>query len=269
VDAFPGETYNGQVVQIRKAATVVQNVVTYTVVISVGNPGGRLLPGMTANVKTVVAEKPNVLKVSNAALRYRPAGADPGPGPAVGGPRSGPGGPPQPASRDERRSPGGGGGRQSLESIRERLVISLKLTAEQQAKLDPILAESREQIRGLQGLGEGERRARAQEIREATRNRIREILTPEQRARYEQDAAGVPNTGGDGAGTGVQGRVWVLGPDGKPKPLTLVLGITDGTATEVLRGDLQEGQEVIVGTAAQGGRPGQAPGGASPPRLRL
>ena len=89
VDAFPGEMFGGQVVQIRKAATVVQNVVTYTVVISVANPGGRLLPGMTANVKTVVAEKPSVLKVSNAALRYRPAGADAGPAP--GGPR-GPGG---------------------------------------------------------------------------------------------------------------------------------------------------------------------------------
>jgi HlyD family secretion protein len=267
VDAFPGETFNGQVVQIRKAATVVQNVVTYTVVISVANPGGRLLPGMTANVKTVVAEKPSVLKVSNAALRYRPAGVDTGPGPAPAGPRAGPGGPPQAAGGEERRSAAGGGGRQSLESIRERLVTSLKLTAEQQTKLDPILAESRERMRGLQGLGESERRARVQEIREATRKRIREILTPEQRARYEQDAAGVPGPGGDSAG--VQGRVWILGPDGKPQPLTLVLGISDGTATEVLRGDLQEGQEVIVGTTAQGGRPGQAPGGSSPPRLRL
>jgi HlyD family secretion protein len=155
-----------------------------------------------------------------------------------------------------------------MESVRERLVTSLKLTADQQAKLDPILAESREQMRGLQGLGDGERRARAQEIREATRKRIREILTPEQRGRYEQDAAAVPGTPGDGVG--VQGRVWILGPDGKPTPLTLVLGISDGTATEVLRGDLREGQEVIVGSAgAQGGRPGQTPGGAAPPRLRL
>jgi HlyD family secretion protein len=55
VDAFPGETFNGRVVQIRKAAQVVQNVVTYTVVVAVDNPGGRLLPGMTANVKVVVA----------------------------------------------------------------------------------------------------------------------------------------------------------------------------------------------------------------------
>src|SRR2546430_9258861 len=79
VDAFPGQPFAGIVTQIRKAAQVVQNVVTYTVVISVDNPGGHLLPGMTANVKLVYAERPDVLKVPNAALRFRPAGADAGP----------------------------------------------------------------------------------------------------------------------------------------------------------------------------------------------
>jgi HlyD family secretion protein len=80
VDAFPGETFVGSVTQIRKAPQVVQNVVTYTVVVAVDNPTGKLLPGMTANVKLVYAEKPNVLKVSNAGLRFRPAGAEGGPG---------------------------------------------------------------------------------------------------------------------------------------------------------------------------------------------
>src|SRR5213079_3543411 len=51
VDAFPGDTFVGRVTQIRKAAQVVQNVVTYTVVVALDNPAGRLLPGMTANVK--------------------------------------------------------------------------------------------------------------------------------------------------------------------------------------------------------------------------
>src|SRR5947208_278957 len=78
VDAFPGETFVGTVTQIRKAAQIVQNVVTYTVVVAVANPGRKLLPGMTANVKLVVAEKPSVLKVPNAALRFRPAGAEAG-----------------------------------------------------------------------------------------------------------------------------------------------------------------------------------------------
>src|SRR5207245_10172149 len=55
VDAFPGETFVGTVTQIRKAAQIVQNVVTYTVVVAVANPTGKLVPGMTANVKLVTA----------------------------------------------------------------------------------------------------------------------------------------------------------------------------------------------------------------------
>ncbi|MBI1964357.1 MAG: efflux RND transporter periplasmic adaptor subunit [Candidatus Rokubacteria bacterium] len=178
VDAFPGEAFSGAVVQIRKAAQVVQNVVTYTVVVAVQNPSGRLLPGMTANVKLVVAEKPSVLKVPNAALRFRPAGVE---GPAATAPAPG-------------RAPGGA---------------------------------------SVGGRGAG--------------------------------------PAGAGAGRGaLPGRVFVQGPDGRPVAVTLVLGLTDGTATEVLRGELGEGQEVIVGLAgAGGGRPG--PGGAAPagPRLRL
>ena len=61
--------------QVRKAALVVQNVVTYTAVIATSNPNLELFPGMTANVRIVVDTRENVLKVPNAALRYRPAGA--------------------------------------------------------------------------------------------------------------------------------------------------------------------------------------------------
>src|SRR5437899_7269134 len=87
VDAFPGETFTGTVTQIRKAPQVVQNVGTYTVIVGVENPSGKLMPGMTANVKLVVAQKANALKIPNAALRFRPAGVDaPAPaGPAGGG----------------------------------------------------------------------------------------------------------------------------------------------------------------------------------------
>jgi len=76
VDAFPGEPFKGRIVQIRKAAQIVQNVVTYIVIVAVDNPDGKLLPGMTANVKLIVAEKPSVLKVPNTALRFRPPGGE-------------------------------------------------------------------------------------------------------------------------------------------------------------------------------------------------
>src|SRR6266478_2347836 len=194
VDAFPGQPFVGIVTQIRKAAQIVQNVVTYTVVISVDNPGGRLLPGMTANVKLVYAEKPSVLKVPNAALRFRPAGADAGP---VGSTR-GQGGVPSagpPAAGQAPRGDVAGGGRSPGE-MRERLVAGLGLSAEQQKKLDPILADTRQQMSTLRELPESERQPRAAKVREATRAKIREILTPEQRAKYEDLA------GRDGRGAG-------------------------------------------------------------------
>jgi HlyD family secretion protein len=257
VDSFPGQMFSGLVVQIRKAAQVVQNVVTYTVVVAVDNPGGRLLPGMTANVKMIVAEKPSVVRVPNAALRYRPAGSDAGPvtpGAVAPGVDAG-----QPGGRQ-------GVGRPSVEQIRERLVKGLALTAEQQKKLDPILADSRRQMMALQGVPDPERQAQARKIRESTRGRIREILTPEQRAKYDE------YSGGEARGTdprsGAPGRVWILDGD-KARPVPLTLGISDGAATEVLAGDLKEGQEVIVGASgAAGSRPPQG-GGGGIPRLRL
>ena len=75
VDAFPGRTFSGTVRQIRKAAQTVQNVVTYTVVVDTRNPSLSLVPGMTANVRIVTDQRANVLKVANAALRWRPPGA--------------------------------------------------------------------------------------------------------------------------------------------------------------------------------------------------
>ena len=251
VDAFPGQTFEGVVAQIRKAPLVQQNVVTYTVVISVDNPGGRLLPGMTANVKLVYAEKPNVLKVPNAALRFRPPGSDAGPS------APGRGAPPSAGSR------GDGGGR-SPGAMRERLVNELGLTPAQQAKLDPILAETRQQMATLRELPETERQARAAKVREATRAKIRELLTPEQQAKYDQFAGREGRAAGAAA---TPGRVWVVDAEGKPKAIPVTLGISDGTATEVLRGDLNEGQDVITGVLG-GTRPGTS-GTTGGPRLRL
>jgi HlyD family secretion protein len=72
VDAHPGREFAGAVAQIRKAPEVIQNVVTYTVLISAENPELELLPGMTAVVQIVVDEVADVLTVPNAALRFRP-----------------------------------------------------------------------------------------------------------------------------------------------------------------------------------------------------
>jgi HlyD family secretion protein len=74
VDAFPNRSFKGKVKQLRLNPTTTQNVVTYNVVVEVENPDQMLLPGMTAYVSIVVAQKKDVLTVPNAALRFRPAG---------------------------------------------------------------------------------------------------------------------------------------------------------------------------------------------------
>lgn len=152
VDAFPGETFTGRVAQIRKAPQVAQNVVTYTVVVAVANPSGTLVPGMTANVRFVTARRPDVLKVPNTALRFRP--------PGVRG-----------SATEGMPSPGAQPGRP--------------------------LAEKR-----------------------------------------------------PGAAGSTAGLVWVLGRDGGPVPVQVKLGITDGTSTELVDGDLSVGQAVLVGLEA-------------------
>jgi len=79
VDAYPDTTFKGKVWQIRQAPIIVQNVVTYDVVIQVNNRDLKLMPGMTANVSVIIMTRKDAIRITNAALRFRfsekPAGA--------------------------------------------------------------------------------------------------------------------------------------------------------------------------------------------------
>jgi HlyD family secretion protein len=75
VDAYPGETFHASIFQIRSQPNVQQNVVTYDAVVRFDNPDSKLRPGMTATVRVVSLRKEDVLRVPNAALRFKP-GAD-------------------------------------------------------------------------------------------------------------------------------------------------------------------------------------------------
>jgi HlyD family secretion protein len=105
VDAFPTRTFHGKVVQVRNAPITVQNVVTYDTVIGVNNADLKLKPGMTANVSIVIAHRDDAVKISNAALRYRPPEAAVSEGkPSPGASRSpGSGARPRDAAARERR----------------------------------------------------------------------------------------------------------------------------------------------------------------------
>jgi HlyD family secretion protein len=187
VDAYPNEKFSGRIRQIRNAPQTVQNVVTYDAVIDVANPELKLKPGMTANVTVIFAERQDVLRIPNAALRFRP--------PAdmlaqLGGGRPG-GGAGRPAAGPPAASPGGGGGG-----------------------------------------GGGQRSSTA---------------TPRP-----------PPAVGEG-----QKTVWAL-RDGKPVPVRVTTGVSDGTLSEVTEGGLKPGDLVITGIASA-----PAPGTAGGPPRRL
>ena len=238
VDAFPGRNFEGEVQQVRKAAQVVSSVVTYTVIVSASNPSLTLLPGMTANVRIVVAQKDGILKVANSALRFKPAGASADAQPETATPN------------------GKGGGNQ----MKERLTQELALDADQQAKLDAILAGMREKSAAARDLPEAERAKIRERNRADMREKIAAILSDEQKKRYAaMNAESQATRSGGGGGNG---RVWIIGTDGQPKTIPLRLGITDGSATEIVSGDLVEGAQVIVGagaTAKSGSAAGSGP----------
>ena len=276
VDSFPGRSFTGEVVQVRKAALTVQNVVTYTVVVSARNADLSLIPGMTANVRITTDTRESALKAPNAALRFRPpdfqeppaaaqagsgaTGAQPaGAGGAsndAGGAATGSGGAPAPAGAG--KAPAGGSG--ALAQLRERLGRELAMSDAQRQQLDAIFAGMREKFLAVRAAPEAERARLSERNRAELRERITEILTPEQRKRYAEMVA---EAAGRQSG---RGRVFVLDAQGKPRAVSVRTGLTDGSFTEVRGDELKEGDTVLIGIAggtAASGRPA-APGG---PRL--
>ena len=238
VDSFPGRTFSGKVMQVRKAALVVQNVVTYIVVISAANPDLQLLPGMTANVRITTDQRDNVLKLPNAALRFRPAGFSEAGAPGAAG--AGGAAAPAPAAGS---NPG--------QQLRQRLVSALNLDADQQAKLEPILADLRQKLTALREMAEADRAKAGERARAEMRARITEILKPEQKQKYEEIVAeSAGRASGSSAG---RGRLFVLGANGQPSMVSVRTGLSDGSMTEMVEGSLKEGDQVVVGTAQAGG----------------
>ncbi|MGH8060249.1 MAG: hypothetical protein ACREOH_23930, partial [Candidatus Entotheonellia bacterium] len=144
-----------------------------------------------------------------------------------------------------------------------RLTQALSLTSEQQARLGDILQKARQQtlrMREQELTGEA-RRARMRETQAQTRAQIRTILTDTQRQQYEELIKATERQREDGAPQSRPGRVWVRNAEGKPEPLAVTLGISDDTYTEVLSGDLRQGQEVITGILTTAKRSSAGPPG--------
>lgn len=238
VNAFPGRSFDGTVKQVRLGSQNVQNVVIYTTIISIENPQRELLPGMTANLRVETERRDDVVRIPNAALRWRPPSLADQPIGAAGAPAAA-----------QRRASGGNSG-EFLEAIK----TEIKPGADQLREIEAAFADMRRTF--MAGAGDSDQSARRERILAARRDleqRIAGILTPEQKAIFDEIVK--RQAAAAGQRTTQSGRVFIVGRDGEPQGVTIRIGATDGGSTEVVAG-LDAGAEVIVGGA---GRPGTAP----------
>jgi HlyD family secretion protein len=203
VDAYPNDSFAGRISEIRLNPQTIQNVVTYSVIISINNPDLKLKPGMTANIAITVDQREKVLKVSNAALRYTPPHMQ----------------------REEPAGQRGTAGNKGESSPKRALKV--------EEGPEPAAAP----------LAPGQKWNPSQKIK----------MVPPKRT------------------TQRPGLVYVLNAQHKPEPRQVMLGITDGSATEIVSGQLSDGDQVIIGDSTKSagiappnGAPTFGPGGGGP-----
>jgi HlyD family secretion protein len=240
VTAYPGRTFEGVVKQVRLGSTTVQNVVIYTTIVSIENPRLELLPGMTANLRIETDRREHVVRIPNAALRWRPPSivpdAAPVPAPAPDASQAG---------QAQRRNSAGGGAARVTEFV-EAVKTELNLDAAQTKEIDAAIDGMRKSFGGNAG-GEQDqavRRERGRAARQDLEERITAVLNAGQHAKFDEIKKRLIESGGV-RGSQV-GRVFVTGKDGKPLGVTVRIGATDGGTTEIVSG-LEEGREVIIG----------------------
>jgi HlyD family secretion protein len=249
VDAYPDEEFRGRISQMRLNATVSQNVVSYPVIIEVPNPGERLRPKMTANVTIDVAQVRDVLRIPNAALRFKPA--------------------------DEKPAASGtsAGQRTSTQTRTETQTASTDTSATTTTVVTSTATST--------GGGEGGRRHRRFGGGDGGGATGTQGSDMERRAfGMGQGQPGIAGAAGAfGRGTPREKRpqtIYILGPDKKLKQVQVRTGISDGRYTEVVDGELKVGDDVVIGLATSkvegpaafgggmgggGGRPGGGAGG--------
>jgi HlyD family secretion protein len=260
---------------VRQQGVDTNGVISYTVVVESENPGGRLLPGMTANAEIIIEQTEDVMRLPNAALRFRPADPDiAARGQAIAAEANGGGPRPQGQAQGggERRQRGergqgegwqGGGGQRGGRGVAQ-LAEALQLTEAQQSQAREAMQAEMASAGGRMGdMQQAERRAFFRRAREAAITRIEPTLSEQQRQLLAQ-----MRSGGMGEPREVrrQAAAWVL-RNGRPTPVPIEIGVADDGHTALLGGDLREGDEVIIGGGPRpenGGQQQQGPMGGGP-----
>ena len=307
VDAYPTETFDGIVSQIRLQPVVVQNVTTYGTVIDVPNAQLKLKPGMTANVKVEISKRTDVLRVPNASLRFRPTqdvftalNQQVPPEVQFAGNRSGRGG-------QSRNAPGGQASAQTAAQTPAPAqsganpsggAPSASATApgtpgapssEGRRGFDP--ARMMDRFKGMPPDEQKQFLARLKDRGQDTSAFEKEMKPAASATAAPGSSAALrPKYGAPASAQTIdalfaplpavesRGRAWLF-MNHELKPVNLRLGISDGTNSELLSGELQPNMEVVTGVTGlgatrtlpgQGGTgnplmPGRGPGGFGGP----
>jgi len=218
VDAYPDDQFSGVVEQVRLAATELQNVVTYTVVIAAANPQMKLLPGMTANVEITADKRESVLRIASGALRFSP-------------PKNGP-----PVVQ---AGPSGRGGGERRGGAFARQFAEMGVSAEAQKAIG---ADMRKEMQVFAKLAQSpaaqfDRNGMRQRRRAITERVLKRHLSAEQYDAYVKKQKASANL--------KRAQVWQQNEDGALVPRPLVLGLDDGEYVEILRG-AKEGDVFIT-----------------------
>ena len=216
--------------------------VTYKVVADVDNKDGLLRPGMTANVTLIVAQKDNVLKVPNAALRFRPPGQ----------------------VKEAKPAP---------RSIKERpiyvdTVKKLELNEQQANEFEDMLEVAGEKLKTMlqQAESDEDKKLAFRSFYTQVFTRLAAILTQVQRIKLQALIQEFRSAWSD-RNKSRPAQVYLTGPDGIPQEVKIRIGVSNDTETEVLDGVLKDGDSVIVGFSSLSGISGSEE--SSNPLMRI
>jgi len=225
VDAYPGETFSGDISQLRLNAQSAQNVVTYSAVIDVSNPDLKLRPGMTANITVPVARRDNVLTVPNAALRFKPNLSD----------------------KEQEAL------RQKMEQRRQEREAQRQAQGNQDQAPGTNAQAQSDQAQQPNAQGGQPDQAAGSRGGAGQGNRTR---GSNQNSNAQAGGAqGAQAPGGDGSGQRRQGQtLWVLTGPKTIEPRFVRTGLTNGRITEIVGGDLREGETVVIGQNDSGSK---------------
>ena len=225
VDAFPDMNFIGQVKQVRLAPNESNNVVTYTVIITAKNPGRKLLPGMTAIVEIVTGVGTGVMRVSNDAIRFKPAtgselakkSATPSAEGADGRPRGGP----------------------DMENLKSELGLDENQTRMVESETKAVFDGMRAQFQAAAAGGESiDRSAIREQMRQQVSAVFKKHLTPDQFQQYQQIRRQASETR--------SGQIWIQSADDEIKPVQVRFGINDDNFTQIISKDVKPGDLAVT-----------------------